>query len=366
MKFLQITLFSLIATYSFAQSDTERAFALKDKAVQLMDSGNVTKAIELLNRAKKLDPDYYIYDYEIGFAHYINKDYQEALRSYKKVIKYKDITDQCYQMLGNLYDINGEPEKALKTYDQGLKKFPKSGKLFLEKGNVYWVQKKYGEALGFYEKGIFNDPNFPSNYYRATLIYCATSEKIWGMIYGEIFMNLEKNSHRTHEIGKLLYDTYASNIHFEGDTSINVTFSKADNVINISMEELEENPSSLLDKLTLPFANSAYEQPLSIAAVGQNSININSLNSIRTSFIDLYYSMDHAKKYPVALFEFNKQMISEGVFEAYNFWLLSNGNFDEFKSWKATHETEWNRFLEWFSQHQLEFNDKTKFYSDKY
>lgn len=50
-------------------------------------------------------------------------------------------------------------------------------------------------------------------------------------IYGEIFMNLERNSTRTFEISKLLYDTYKSQITFNKDT-IHVSFSK-NNIINV-------------------------------------------------------------------------------------------------------------------------------------
>jgi tetratricopeptide (TPR) repeat protein len=157
----------LIAPNVFCQTNKELALAKKRKAIELMDNGSPDESIILLEEAKKLDPDTYLYDYEIGYAYTDKKDYPKALEIYKKVIKYKDANDQCYQMLGNSYDYNNDPKSALKTYDKGLKKFPNSGRLYLEKGNVYLNQKKFNEALPFYEQGIKIDPTFPSNYYRA-------------------------------------------------------------------------------------------------------------------------------------------------------------------------------------------------------
>ena len=57
--------------------------------------------------------------------------------------------------------------------------------------------KEYSIALNYYEKGIEIDPKFPSNYYRAALLYDYSDHEIWGLIYGELFMDLEPNTKRT-------------------------------------------------------------------------------------------------------------------------------------------------------------------------
>ncbi len=73
-------------------------------------------------------------------------------------------------------------------------------------------KKDYNKALTYFEKGIEVAPNYSSNYYWCARLYCNSTEEVWGMIYGEIFMNLERNSKRTAEISKLLFDTYKKEI----------------------------------------------------------------------------------------------------------------------------------------------------------
>lgn len=65
------------------------------------------------------------------------------------------------------------------------------------------MQESYSKALFYYEKGIEVQPSISTNYYRAAQIYLNITEEIWSMIYGETFMKIERNSHRTKENGKM-------------------------------------------------------------------------------------------------------------------------------------------------------------------
>ena len=49
---------------------------------------------------------------------------------------------------------------------------------------------------------------FPSNFYRLALLYLSSSDKLSGLIYAEIFMNLKRSTQRTKEMSKLIYETY--------------------------------------------------------------------------------------------------------------------------------------------------------------
>lgn len=353
MRNYLILLLILLPIGAFAQ--TNNALLNKNKvqkAIELMDDGKIDEAIKLLEEAKKTDPENYIYDYEIGYAYYIKQEYKTALDKFKDVVKYDNATDQCYQMLGNLYDINGVPESALKAYDKGLKKFPKSGRLFLEKGNVYLGQQKYSEALPLYEQGIKAEPNYPSNYYRAAIVYFNSTEPVWGMVYGELFMNLERNSKRTEEMSKMLYDTYKSQITFKKDT-VSVSFSK-NNTITIS--DLKE-----LKNFKLPFGVGAYEPTLLLSITGQQEINLATLDTIWQRFVKQYFSGALYKKYPNALFEYQKKVKDTGHMEAYNYWILMKGNDEAFLKFKEANEEKWENFVNWFGENGLILDEKSTF-----
>lgn len=350
----------MLVSVLFCQTDKESAYQLKNDAIELMDNGSPDEAISLLEKAKKLDPDSYIYDYEMAYAYSIKKDYIKGIESVKKTLKYKDANDACYQMLGNLYDYNGDHVNAIKTYDKGLKKFPDSGRLFLEKGVVTGIQGNLDGALSLFEAGIKAEPTYSSNYYRATQLFCSSDEKVWGMIYGEIFLNLEPGSERSSEISKLLYDTYKSQIKFTSDTSITVSFCK-NATINISISDLKH-----LEEFKLPFGPLIYEPTLLLSIVGHDSISLSSLDKIRANFVDNYYEKKHNEKYPNVLFDFQRELKALGFFQVYNYWLLSAGEPGIFSAWQEENNDIWARFVDWFNHNGLALDTNNKFTRDQY
>src|SRR5690606_21317883 len=129
-------------------------------------------------------------------------------KNIKKTKKLKSANSQVYQLSGNCYSFSGKPDKAIKEYEERMKRFPNSGNLYLERGNIYLIQENYKEAVENYETGIEVDPMFPSNYYRLAKLYLHSSNKLAGLMYGELFMNLERTTDRALEISELLYSTY--------------------------------------------------------------------------------------------------------------------------------------------------------------
>lgn len=358
IKTIGLLLFITVGQIAFGQTNKEKALAKGQEAINLMDNGKLDESIKLLEEAQELDPEMFDYPYEMAYANYAKEDYKSAIKILEKNTDHKDVTERLFQLLGNSYDALGKSDKAFEAYDAGLKKFPNSGMIYLEKGNVHWNKKEYDKALPFYEKGIEVDPRFPSNYYRAARIYCGSTEEVWGMIYGEIFMNIERNSKRTSEISKLLFDTYKSEIKFSSDTSFSVSFSKN---ATININELKEP-----GKMKLPFGVGVYEPTLMFSMLSAKSIDINSLDIIRNTFIDNYFKNGHEKAYPNVLFSYQKQVKEAGHIEAYNHWILMKGDEDGFDKWHSTNKEKWDSFVTWFGDNGIKINDTNKFYSGQY
>lgn len=357
-KTIGLLLFITAGQIAFGQSNREKALTKGQEAIILMDDGKISESIKLLEEAQKLDPDRFDYPYEMAYAYYLKEDYKGAVNILEKNKSHKDVTERLFQLLGNCYDELGNSDKAFHAYDEGLEIFPNSGMIYLEKGNVHWNKKEYGKALPFYEKGIEVDPKFPSNYYRAARIYCASTEEVWGMIYGEIFMNLERNSKRTPEISKLLFDTYKSEIKFSSDTSFSVSFSKN---ASINVSDLKD-PS----KMKLPYGVGVYEPTLMFSMLSVKSIDINSLDIIRSSFVDNYFKNGHDKIYPNVLFTYQKNVKDAGHIEAYNHWILMKGDEDGFDKWHTANKDKWDNFVKWFNDNGLKVDNTNKFYSGQY
>lgn len=338
-------------------SDKDKALEKGREAIRLMDNGKIDESIQLLEEAQKLDPNRFDYPYELAYAYYLKEDYKRAIKILEKNENHQNVTDVLYQLLGNSYDILGKSDKALDAYDAGIKKFPGSGRLYLEKGNVFWGKKEYMKALPLYEKGIEAAPNFPSNYYRLAKLYCASQEEMRGMIYGEIFMNLEPNSERTAEISKLLFDKYKTEIKFTSDTSMSVSFSQ--NLIT-NIGDLTNK-----DKIKMPLGI-VYETTLSVSIIPEKTIDINSLDNIRSRFVDNYFKQGHDKTHPNVLFSYQKLIKDAGQMEAYNHWILMKGDGDGYDKWKSENKDKWENFVKWFSENRINIDDSNKFYSGQY
>ena len=111
------------------ETPKEKADKLMREAIELMDNHQEDQAIKLLKEARIQNPaDSFTYDYEMGYASYVKKDYKGTIDIYGRLCRNPKVTDQVYMMLGNAYDDSGNEPMALKTYADGLKKFPNSGK----------------------------------------------------------------------------------------------------------------------------------------------------------------------------------------------------------------------------------------------
>ena len=361
-QFLSLLTLLFISTSLFAQTAREKAVELKNEAITTMEEGDTKKARELLEDAKKLDPNNSIYDYEIAFSHNIDKDYKKVVKICKKLLKGDGKFPEVYQMMGNAYDYDGNTEKAIETYEEGLEVFPNAGNLYLERGNIELVKENYNGALDYYVEGTQRDPMHSSNYYWCARLYLGSDNEYLGMIYGEIFMNLERNSGRTAEISKLLYDTYESEISFESDTNSSVSFASNKMEISVSGDDSEAAAEDLMKQLMgASYGTMVYEMMLVLSIIGEDEVNLASLDRIRTRFRKNYYSNDKHVEFPNALFEYQKTVEEAGHMEAYNYWVLSQGNEKEFGAWMDENKEEWDAFVEWFLPSPIELDDSNKF-----
>ena len=350
-------LVSSLMTFGQSGSDKEKALEFGMEAIKIMDEGKYDEAIELLRKAEKLDPERIDYPYEIAYALYSQKEYKKAIKELKKTVIHKDATDQHFQLLGNCYDNIKKPEEALKVYKQGLEKFPNSGKLYLEQGIVEYFRENYDNAIGYWEKGVEVDPTFSSNYYWLGKIFSYTDERIWSVLYGEVFINLERNSKRTIEMSAILYDTYKKSINVTSDTSGGVSFSK---IMTVDPTKEFKIPFQMTFGLTMTMS-------LALEIISnETEISISSINNLRQNFISNWFDQKREKDYPNLLFDFHKQLKEKGYFEAYNYWFLMKGNEDEFGKWYENNETKFNEFADWFNENPLIVNENNYFSRLKY
>lgn len=351
-KNLLILLSLFLSLNIYAQTKTFKCEKVYD-AVKLIDSEKYDEAITILRECEKIDSKEYIYPYEIALAYTRNKEYDKAISELKKIKNYDGVSANYYQLLGNNFDYTDKPELAISTYDEGLKKFPKAGRLYLEKGVMYEAEKPI-EAIKIYEKGIEAEPMYPSNYYRVAKIYLRTNDRLSGLMYGEIFMNLERSTKRTQEMSELLYNGYKNSIIFISKDEKKADFCPA--IINIDKFE-KDNLMSLCSNFALSFV---------MTMINHDKFDYNNFMQMRKDFLKEYLNAK-LKNSPNLLLSYFKMMDDNKVFNAYNHYIFQIANEKDFAEWQTKNKDEYDRFEDWYTTtaNQLQIDSKNVYISDQ-
>ncbi|HEX2532591.1 MAG TPA: tetratricopeptide repeat protein [Chitinophagaceae bacterium] len=306
MKHLLFLLAAFITFHASAQEDA------RETARSFMRQGDFDNAILVLNRALDSDKGNAELQKELTLAYYYKRDYARALDNIRPLLERDDVDVMTYQIGGNIFKALEEVKDAERMYKRALKKFPKSGALYSEYGELLWA-KKEPEAIELWEKGIQEDPGFAGNYYNAALYYFYTKDKVWSLVYGEIFVNMESLTERASAMKGLLLEGYKEKLFAEADLT----------------KDLKENKSE--------FARAFLQTMNKQSSMANKGLSTEVLTAIRTRFILDWYAQ-HAGKFPFRLFDYQQQLIREGMFEAYNQWLFGTvENLPAYENWTRTH-----------------------------
>lgn len=314
-KSLFAVIFCMLAIAVFAQDDEVEK--LHENAKAFMQQGDYANASLILVRALKLNPDNIKIAKDLAFDYYLQKENQKAIDVIKPFLEENRSDDQSFQIAGMIYRAMGELKEADKVYKKGIKLFPKSGPVYNDYGELLWAFKDIS-AITYWEKGIQQDPSYANNYYNAAKYYSNTQDKVWSLIYGEIFINLDSYTSRAAEIKNVLLDGYKklfAEIDVVGDT-------KGKN------------------KFEIAFLSTMGKQN-SVVTYG---IDAESLVMVRTRFI-LDWNKDYAKKFPLMLFQLQEDLLVKGLFPAYNQWIFGAAqNLPDYQNWIKSHSAEYDAF----------------------
>lgn len=332
MKRLFFVLFLLPFCFAYSQD------SLYNKALKAIDEERWFDAEHLLTQALKNGEDELKCSYELAWTYYCNNEFQKAIKVLTPFLDKKDsVPSDVYQLLGNAYDENGNSNKAVSIYTLGLDKYPYAGNLHLELGNIKYKEGNYREALYWYEKGIEKDPMFASNYYRAAKVFLMSTELVWGLLYGEIFMILEHESERSKDLSKELFLAYKDAVSFSGGKTT-VDFNNNIIVYSDSFERKNVFPS-------------VFNSIMQKSSQGKRYINISSLGQIRQLFVANLYR--EASDFDNPLFKYEKTLIDKGLFDAYNYYLFAYGDTKESSSWINSHKTQWDRLIKYLKTNPI-------------
>ena len=318
--FLLLTALTL-SIAGLAQTGTEKT--QHETGRGFMRTGDFDNAILVLKRARQAEPNNIEIQKDLVMSYYYKRDYANALEGAKELLDRDDADVVSYQIGGNVYKALEQVKEADKMYKKGLKKFPQSGPLYSEYGEMLWSSKNFS-AIDYWEKGIQVDPSYSGNYYNAALYYFYTKEKVWNLIYGEIFVNMESLSTRGTAMKELLLKGYKEKL----------------------FEDLDLLKGQ--DKNTSDFAKAFLATMAKQNLMLSKGITVETLTAIRTKFLLEWYKAN-AAKFPFRLFDEQRLMLREGLFEAYNQWLFGAAeNLAAYDSWTKTHAEQYDKLDKFF------------------
>lgn len=309
--------FWLIIANNAVNAQNNDAATLLETGRQFLRSGDFTNAALVLNKALQQDPNNLSVLKELSMTYYLQRDFTKARETVKPLVEREDADVPTFQIAGNIYKALEEVKECDRMYRKGIKKFPDAGPLYAEYGDLLWKQKDFS-AISQWENGIRNDPNYPGNYYHAAKHYFMSTDKAWALIYGEIFVNMESYSSRTAEIKNLLLEAYKKL--FTEENKAKTTRSKS------------------------AFAQAFYGTLVQHGNLASAGVNTETLIAVRTRFL-LDWDRQYAARFPHRLFDLHRQLLQEGMFEAYNHWIFTAaGNLAAFDNWTKTHTEAYNAF----------------------
>ena len=298
-----------------AQPDNETTPYTKAKS--FMQQQDYSNAVLVLQACLEKEPDNLQYGKDLALCYFFKKDIKKAEQTIEPILDRNDADDQCYQIAGFIYKEKESLKDCERMYRKGIKRFPSSGALYNDLGELLWAQQDYS-AIKQWEKGIETDPAFSRNYFNASKYYYFTTDKVWSILYGEIFLNIEPSGTATPEIKNILFEGYKK------------LFAEAD------LTKANDGKNEFVTA----FLQTMNKQSM-LAAGG---INTESLVMIRSRFI-LDWFNDYGSKFPFRLFDQQRQLLQDGLFDAYNQWIFTaSQNLPAYQNWITANAPDYNEF----------------------
>jgi hypothetical protein len=187
------------------------------------------------------------------------------------------------------------------------------------------------------EENALKDFARPESYELLAMSFGNTTEKVWAVIYGEVYCNLSPDPERVSRVSSLVYQWYEGSLSRQG------------NALSVS---LTENAQSASQK-QLPF-ESLFEQSFLMGAAGVKGnfppLSIQTLIAIRKNQLSLW----NQKKLPeTELVRRQEAILSAGHFDAYNYWLFKGARAEEFGEWIKSHQDQFQAWLDWQSKNKF-------------
>ena len=165
MRSVCVFLLTLLAPGLSAAPDRKaEAAALYKKAEKADD----VRALEILARARTLDPDNAEIPYRMGFLYHKMNRTQDAEKYYTAAIERNACHERALNNLGSIYAAKSETDRAAEEYRRALKCAPRSVSALYNLANLVTDDK---EAESLYTRALAIDPRHARSQHNLGVLY---------------------------------------------------------------------------------------------------------------------------------------------------------------------------------------------------
>jgi hypothetical protein len=170
-------------------------------------------------------------------------------------------------------------------------------------------------------------------------------------------MNIERNSKRSEEISKILFDGYNTYLQNIADTAMSSV---------MHGNSYDSSGKNLIKPFNKLFGQTMLESYSIVRSGNESLAGIALLYSVNGDFVKSWFSKQRDKNYPNILFNLHKELIANGHFEAYLHWLFMKGSEKEFALWYNAHVEKYKAFVAWFTKNPMKIGAQNFISGTKY
>jgi tetratricopeptide (TPR) repeat protein len=343
MPLIRILFAALLLGVSFSTATAQDIYWSSPESEQMYQTakdalmrGLIKQAVALLQQLADREPGAPIVQRDLGQALLLDGRGQDAALTVTPMIEAGVADEQTYQIAGAAWLQAGEKKKAKKILEAGVKRYPQSGLIYHELGRYYETIGDLEYALDAWLQGIQGSPDYYLNYYEAARTYLGTSKPVWTILYGEVFINKERQTPRSYEMRKMVLEAYRQV--FTVKSHFDSTDVKFDAAVTYTLQQL--------------------------APVVADGMTVENLTMLRTRFV-IDWMTNYSSKYPFSLFTFQDRLLQEGYFDAYNQWMFGKAdNAAQFEAWSKFHPEALPAMEKWVNTNRYQAT-ASDFYNDK-
>jgi tetratricopeptide (TPR) repeat protein len=348
-----------IPIHIYSHDDEYKAYLLGIQGIEQINNKEYKEAIETFNKAISLDPKVIEYHYEKALAFTLSKQGDSAISVLEDLIKWDDATDQIYQLLSTNYVVSKRKNDAILLLKEGLERFPKSGRLYMELAGTEHGQQSMSQVMPLWEMGVKVDPNFQDNYYYLADYFSFTGERLWALIYAEIYLNWLSRKEKREYIARTYFSTFNESCFNSLDTS---NKSLRFTLIKIKTANPDEFDGPFEWEYEYCYKKILDENP----KTEYRLYTIKEINDLREKFIDCWFGSGLDERFENALFDWQKQIIELGYNDCYGYWLMEYVQPKEFENWLKENEKKYDEFMSWIKENHLRFSEEEAVYRMRY